>query len=275
MSLYSQRQATNVFKKSSCCKVFGCLHTRCAKNFSQGIIASYKFDALTYENDNSMPLYCYVCRTGCFYCSKRHTTSQSKSDGVFIESCSNCTKWCYTTQNCKGDIDESLCVECKNITQDKVKIDNNLATPFISPITTECDPEKFTSIHKAITVLLEGIHTSPYELKQYRNYFKRKLTHLHPNLHNIFSPNKINPDPVEGLFLSSFSVFKFLAPENEFEVTEELFNFFVNLFNFHDEFDPFTTRTSLLRNIVFCKTTDEVEKINVLYKNSNEFSDRG
>ena len=77
---------------------------------------------------------------------------------------------------------------------------------------------------------------------------------------------------MDGLFLSSFSVFKFLERENEFKVTEELLNFFVNVFNFHDKFDPSTTqRSKQLRNIVFCKTTDEVEKINVLYKNSNTY----
>ena len=225
LSLYSQRQASNVFKVTTCCKVFGGLHIRCGLKFSTGLNASYNFDALTYENDTSTSLYCFVCRTRCFYCNKKHQVSKNNSQEYFIESCTQCNKWCYTNQKCKGDSDDSLCVECQNITQDNVNLENVLPLPFISPITTECDPKKHTSIHEAISVLLVGKHTSTFQLKNYLKFFNRKLTHLDPKLHNIFSLNRLNTNRVEGLFLSSFSVFKLLEPENEFKVTEELFNF--------------------------------------------------
>ena len=219
-----------------------------------------------------MSLYCFVCRTRCFYCNKNHQVSKNNSQEYFIESCTQCNKWCYTNQKCKGDSDDLSYIECQNITQDNVNLENVLPLPFISPITTECDPKKHTSIHEAISVLLVGKHTSIFQLKNYLKFFNRKLTHLDPKLHNIFSLNRLNTNRVEGLFLSSFSVFKLLEPENEFKVIEELFNLFVDLFNFHGEFDPTTKqRNKELRNIVFCKTQDEVKKINVLYKNSTTY----
>ena len=210
LSLYSQRQATNVFKVSSCCKVYGCLHRICAERFSTGVNSSYKFDALTYEDDDSTSLYCYVCRTRCFYCPKKHTLPKSNRERFFIQSCTNCSKWCITTEKCKADSNHSLCYECQNMTEDNVKLNNILPLPCISPITTECDPKKQCSVYDAISVLLLGKYTSSLKLKHYKNYFNLTLTHFDPKVHNIFSLNKIVNDPVDGMFLSSSSVFQSL-----------------------------------------------------------------
>ena len=156
LSLYSQRQATNVFKVSSCCKVHGCVHRNCAEKFSKRNNLSYQFDALTYEDDDSTSLYCYVCQTSCFYCPKKHVMANNDKDGFFIQSCTNCSRWCISSEKCKGDSDHSLCNECQTMIDDKVKLNDISPLPCISPITTECDPKKQCDVHKAISVLLVG-----------------------------------------------------------------------------------------------------------------------
>ena len=64
-----------------------------------------------------------------------------------------------------------------------------------------------------------------YKFKTLKKYFTRKMTHLDPKSHSIFSLNEINTQPVDGLFLSLVSVMHLLSQENEFRVTEELFVF--------------------------------------------------
>ena len=87
-------------------------------------------------------------------------------------------------------------------------------------------------IHVAIYTLMEGkVANKDLPVKQYREYFKRKLSHLNPQLHNIFSLNHVSTERVNGVFLSPQSVFKLLLKEDEFRVTEELINFFVDCFN--------------------------------------------
>ena len=165
-----------------------------------------------------------------------------------------------------------LCVACKKKLKDNATSDKFSPIPSLSPITTQCDPVKEMFIHEAISVLIEGVHTKKIQLKEYKIYLERKLTHLNPKLHNIFSLNSINSKPVEGLFLSSPSVMTRLRPEKDYRVTEEFLNFFVN-FNFYGEFIPAIRQHSKeLPNIVFYKTKDEIDKINVLYKKSDKFS---
>ena len=72
----------------------------------------------------------------------------------------------------------------------------------LSPITAKCDHVKEISIYGTIFILIEGAHTSKFQMETYKNNFNGKLTHLDPELHNIFSLNSINTKPVKGLFLS-------------------------------------------------------------------------
>ena len=179
------------------------------------------------------------------------------------------------TKKCKADSVSSVCVDCES------KSDNNVVwgtsdkpSPkySISPITNECDPSKIVLVHLAISSLLEGVVINKeLELNDYRDEFKRKLTHLDPKLHNIFSLNLATTEPVNGLFLSPHSVMTLLLSESKFRVTEELLNFFVDCFNFHGEYLPVEKKVSeSLPGILFCKPNDDVAKINVLY-NKKQF----
>ena len=253
--MFSQRKATNVFKTTTCCKVYGCLHISCARKVSTALDGFYQFDPLTFEIDTSTSLYCFVCRTKCFYCDKNHQLSKNNREKHFIQSCTECNKWCYTNANCKGDSLVTLCGACKQITKCNVPSENVSTPPSLSPITTQCDSVMASEIHDAISTFIIGTHTSNLELKHYKKYFNRTLTHLDPELHNVFSLNSINTKHVDGLFLSSHSLMKLLQPETEFRVTEELFNFFIDLFNFYGEYDRSTEkRNDILPDIDFCKT---------------------
>ena len=103
-----------------------------------------------------------------------------------MESCGECNKWCYTNNKCKGDSVDSLCVTCKKKSVDNVTSDKVSPMYSISPITTQCDPSKRFMVHEAIYSLLNGVLINQdCELNQYMTYFKRKLTHLDPKLHNF------------------------------------------------------------------------------------------
>ena len=282
LSLQSPRQATNVFKITKCCKVFGCLHIKCARKVSTGLDGSYKFDALTYGDDNSTSLYCFVCNTKCFFCGKNHRLPlDNKDQDTSVGSCIQCNKWCYMTKKCNVASVALQCHECKS------KIDNNevisdqppIQYP-ISPITTECNSSQQVRIHQAISKLLTGVRLdTDMELIDYKRLLTKTITHLHPSTFNIFSLNHATTEPVNGLFLSAESVMSLVLPESKFMVTEEVMNLFVDCFNFYGEVVPEGNKvlpdeeivTTNQPDIIFCKPNDDVAKINVLYNKKNNF----
>ena len=106
-----------------------------------------------------------------------------------------------------------------------------------------------------------------FPLKNSLEFFKRRLSHLDPLSHNIFSLNHVSTQRVNGLFLSSQSVLKLFSKGNQFKVTEELMNFFVDCFNFYSEYEhEEEILKEKLPDILFCKSSDDVAKINVLYQ---------
>ena len=60
---------------------------------------------------------------------------------------------------------------------------------------------------------------------EWKNVLTMKFTRLHPKDHNIFSPNKVNSQPVNGMFLSSQTLHQLLNDGTQGTVTEELFIF--------------------------------------------------
>ena len=50
-----------------------------------------------------------------------------------------------------------------------------------------------------------------------------KFTHVHPKNDKIFSPNNVNSQPVNGIFLSSHTLRQLLNDDSQGPVTEELF----------------------------------------------------
>ena len=199
LSFHSSRQITNnVFKTTSCCNVFGCLHTSCAIRVSSVLDHSYKFDHSTYENDNRTSLYCFICATNCFYCQKNHplpgcpNASNQLNQGINIDSCVECNNWCYYLKKCKKDGHASICPKC--VTKNKVEKPNDieLQRQCISPITRDCDAALLSKINDCIPELLSGKSKSNYTVDQWKNYFTINFNHLHPDEHNIFSKNSAN-----------------------------------------------------------------------------------
>ena len=187
------------------------------------------------------------------FCGKNHTLPKNNQE-YFVESCTECNKWCYTNNKCKGDSVDSLCVDCKKKSLDNATSDKVSPMYSISPITTQFDPSKRLLAHNHISSLLDGfVINQECDCESYMTHFKRKLTHLDLKLHNIFSLNLMNTEPVNGLFLSSHSVMTLLQPETTLRVTEELFNFFVDCFNFYGEYLPVpkeSVKTSLTLSFV-------------------------
>ena len=236
LSLQSARKSNNVFKITKCCSVFGCVHIKCAKRVSTLLNGSYKFDQYTYGDENSVSLYCFVCKTKCFVCGKNHQLPPGNKDqDVSVRSCLSCNKWCYITKKCNADKSIKHCHECKfKIDTNEVISNESPIHSAISPITNQCDSSKQVRIHKALTQLLKGlIQDTELTLLDYKDLLTLRLTHLHPTEHNIFSMNHPTNDPVNGLFLSAKSVMLLAEPESKFMVTEEMINFFVDCFNFY------------------------------------------
>ena len=65
-----------------------------------------------------------------------------------------------------------------------------------------------------------------------------KFTHLHPNDRNIFSPNKVNLQPVNGMFLSSHTLHQLLKDGLQGTVTEELLIFWCRPIKFLQRIFP-------------------------------------
>ena len=211
-----------------------------------------------------MPLYCFLCATNCFYCEKKHPLppDSHKHEVEFnVDSITKCNNWCLYLNRCKSDSDESICCKCLNKKEMGNTIDKDFVRQSISPITTNCDAAKTSAIHKSISELLSFQYKAPYTVQQWRKYFFRKFTHFNPQGHNVFSMNIMNTQPVDGMFLSSLSIDQILASNKEFKVTEEMFNFFVDTFDFYGEYDPSTQqRCDKLPGMLFCKPKDGIEK---------------
>ena len=73
LSLKSLRQTIkhNIFKTTKCCNKYCPLHIKCVNKLSHVMDASYQFDASTYGDDDTMPLYCFVCEKNAFIVVRR------------------------------------------------------------------------------------------------------------------------------------------------------------------------------------------------------------
>ena len=114
----------------------------------------------------------------------------------------------------------TTCHDC-----DQVKI-NDVALPSsLSPMTTLCSKKNALNLYNLILDLIEFKYTSPFDVTHWKSFVMVNFTHLHLIFHNIFSPNTINTEPVNGMFLSSHSLHQLLEDENTARVTQELFIF--------------------------------------------------
>ena len=80
---------------------------------------------------------------------------------------------------------EDVCSDGIKYANDDTNIDNDIAFPSLSPITTIFDQANACIIHNTIPELLEFECTSPYSLKQLKTYFVKNFTNFHPDKHNI------------------------------------------------------------------------------------------
>ena len=117
-------------------------------------------------------------------------------------------------------------------------IENDKSPTSLLPITTQCDKDNALNIHNIVTSLLESEVTADTTFDWCVKFMKLHFTHLHPSKHNIFSPNSITSEPIDGMFLSPSLLHNFIDTETHGRVSEELHNFFVDILNFNGEFSP-------------------------------------
>ena len=240
LSLNSQCQGANcnVFKTTSCCKGHSLLYIKCARVFSTVIDPSFNFDSSNYTADKNIKLDCFVCENNCCYYNKKHILNPNdKSRSVNV--CRKCKKpryYLYSKYN--TDSINSVCADCIEKDKSDVPIDTYKPPLSLSPITTQCDKDKVLTIHSIVPSLLELAVHEATTFDQCDKFTKLYVTHLHPDKRNIFSPNAMTFEPIDGIFLSPNLLYKLLESESQERVTEELYNFFADVLNFHAEFIP-------------------------------------
>ena len=126
-----------------------------------------------------------------FLLRKKHTIGNRN---IKVHVCTKCDKsWCYMYPRCQNN----SIIDCCEVCQKK----NDLSTPSLSPITTQCDPV----IASKLIESLPHLRSLDFEKQLLPEIWKELLiyqfTHLHETDHNIFSPNKVNSQPVDGMFL--------------------------------------------------------------------------
>ena len=105
----------------------------------------------TYSDDNTMPLYCFLCENPCFYCGRRHNIGDDK---IKIHVYTKCDKpWCYSLPKCKKDIIVNFCEDCGKKDASSKNLD--IPSPSLSPTTTQCNPAIASKLHNILPSLLK------------------------------------------------------------------------------------------------------------------------
>ena len=142
---------------------------------------------------------------------------------------------------------------------------DDLSTPSLSPITTQCDPVIASKLIESLPHLRSLDFEEQLLPEIWKELLKYQFTHLHETDHNIFSPNKVNLQPVNGLFLSSHTLHQLLNDDTQDKITDELIQFIVDLLNFQQECSPSDNEPSdkLPDKIIFQPQGNE-NKLNAL-----------
>ena len=77
------------------------------------------------------------------------------------------------------------------------------ATSITITHNTQCDTVIALKLHCILPTLLKLAFEEQIQHDEWKHVLTKQFTHLHPKNHNIFSPNKVNSQPVNGMFLSS------------------------------------------------------------------------
>ena len=109
-------------------------------------------------------------------------------------------------------------------------------TPSLSPITTQCDPVIVSKLHDSLPFLRSLDFEEQLLPNQWQELLIGEFTHLHPTDDNIFSPNKVDLQPVNGMFISSHTLHQLLKDDTQDKMTDELIQFIVDLLNFQQEY---------------------------------------
>ena len=90
----------NLFKTTSCCNEYSCLHIKYVMIFSSIIDPSYEFCSSKYTDDNNTKLHCFVCENNGLYCCKKHNMNP-KGERLLVHVWCKCNKaWYCTYDNC-------------------------------------------------------------------------------------------------------------------------------------------------------------------------------
>ena len=129
-----------------------------------------------------------------------------------------------------------ICDDCSENTQKQTSI---------SSIIQSCDKKYHYELFDLISRLIQFKSTSQDNIQHWRSILQDHFTHLHLIDHNIFSPNIINTEHVNGVFLSSRSVFQLLHSEDsQSSITYQLFTFFYDLLKFHIQYAQLNEKVS-------------------------------
>ena len=72
--------------------------------------------------------------------------------------------------------------------QKNVTVDNDMPRTSLSPITTQCDPDKALNLHSRLPSLLKLDFDIEAKIHEWKDIVSKNFTHLHPTNHTIFSP---------------------------------------------------------------------------------------
>ena len=172
----------------------------------------------------------------CYYCSKKHRLGQKY---IYVDVCTMRKKsWWYYCNSYKKESMDTVCVDCIEEKERDATIDKDLPRPSLSPITTKCDNLLAPEVCSLVPPLLDLEFDSNLSVNHWKNLITINFTHLHPEKHKF--PNQIqsNSKPVDSMFLLSHSLYQLLEDDSKIRVTEELYNVFVDVLNFHGEYLP-------------------------------------
>ena len=144
----------------------------------------------------------FFCENNCFYCNKKNILN-IYDEPLSINVCCKCVKvWRYTYSRCKIDSIDSVCVDCIEKDKSDVSIEIYKPPPSLSPITTHRDKDEALKIRRIFPFLSELAVQESTTLDQCGKFTKLHFTQLHPDNHNIVSPNSMNSKPIDGMLIS-------------------------------------------------------------------------
>jgi len=238
--LSGQAATTFLNKIIACCGISSSVHAGCAITFNKCVDSCYEFDAKTYVMNSAIKLSCTQCKQKCFYCGKNHVMNDKD---VSIMVCTECKKiWSYhINPSCKNKYDKNIskppmCVHYNVPNKDRDNVStqrspSSLAhSQYLSPISSVISSTDLMEpmINLINTLLINDVTLLDdfQNVEECKEFIHLYLTHLHIQLHNIFSPSFPSGQDKFRMYLSVDAVLRLLNINNKGRFNDEIFTFF-------------------------------------------------